>query len=215
MSRDHSHPGLSPLGKEGPVLRTREALPHCATCPGARVLVSVAPGLLVKSSPACPGDIPGTEEGPSGLAVPQAGEPTGPGCPPTLDAPPRLLASRPAPGAWGGRRSRRLVGASHSGRGAATPQIRGSLTLRTWLCWGCASSQGRVSGGSSRGRPASSAWHTWGRSVGSRVPRRLPPEASRRQQLVSQTRQPLEGVGAGRACVPARACPPRHLSTKP
>lgn len=42
---------------------------------------------------------------------------------------------------------------------------------------------------------------------GARVPRRLLPEASRRQQHVSQTRQQLEGDGAGRAHVPARSCP--------
>lgn len=64
MSRDRSRPGSSPLGKEGPVLRAREALPRCdlsgRPCPGLR-----GPGLqqrwsgwslLVKSSPACPGD---------------------------------------------------------------------------------------------------------------------------------------------------------------
>lgn len=48
------------------------------------------------------------------------------------------------------------------------------LVLRTWLCWGCASFQGRVSGGSSRGRPASSAWHTRDWSVRSPCPQASP-----------------------------------------
>lgn len=109
----------------------------------------------MKSSPACPGDhtrdrgrSQRTGSAPSrggrGARVPA--QPGRPSPPPSVP---------PGPGSQG------WATESVASRGISLwPRGCWSLVLRTWLCWGCASSQGRVSGGSSRGRPASSAWHT-------------------------------------------------------
>lgn len=173
---------------------------------------------MVKSSPACPGDRTrhrgrsqwsgsAPSRGARGARVPA--HPGRPSTPPSFP---------PAAGAWGGLRSRWPVGASHFGRGAVAPQVCGSLMLRTWLCWGCASSQERVSRGSSQGRPASSAWRTQGRSVGSPCPQTSPargsPAPAARKSNTTAARR-CQGVGAGRARVRARACPPRRLQMKP
>lgn len=168
----------------------------------------------MKSSPACPGDRTRHRGRSQWSVVLQAGEPAGPGCPPTLDAPPRLPTSRPAaePG----------VGCGVAGRSGRLTLAEGLSPLRSagLSCCGpgCVGGAPRPRSVFLGGRPGGVRHRLPGALragvSGARVPRRLLPEAPRRQQLVSQTRQPREGVrvsglaehGSGPAPAPRAVC---------